>query len=252
SAHSGAPPPGSPPVPGQAAPRPRLLALHGWRTSGVVLAQQAARGPPLTDVQRAFQPPFFEWWDAVQDKSGAVLRYEGVEATLALLVSELQRCSAAGRPVVGLVGFSQGAMLGGLVAALQERGEGGLRDIPPLRCVVLIGGGVVRDPAFAHLCHLIGRLDPLQPNGEQLVGMFKQPLVLFHDQGHVVPRLSADQLCQLGGFLRTHLLGSDLDPDASPGAVFPPCLMMGILRLRMLQTVLLAGMTLVLLLLTCC
>ncbi|GIM13026.1 hypothetical protein Vretimale_16229 [Volvox reticuliferus] len=156
-------------------PRPRLLALHGWRTSAAVLAQQLQRsgletvleqvaevvyldgphpagGPPTRDVRRAFQPPFFEWWDAVQDAaSGKVVRYEGVQTTLSLLRAELQRAAASGRPVEGLLGFSQGAMLAGLVMALQERREAGFQDVPPLRCAVLIGGGLIRDPAFAYL-----------------------------------------------------------------------------------------------------
>ncbi|GIL53310.1 hypothetical protein Vafri_8941 [Volvox africanus] len=294
----------APPTGAATAPRrPRLLALHGWRTSAAVLAQQLqrsglgtaleevaeldylngphpARGPPTPDVQRAFQPPFFEWWDAVQDAASVakVVRYEGVQETMSLIRAELHRAAASGRPVGGLVGFSQGAMLAGLVMALQERSQAGFQDVPPLRCAVLIGGGLIRDPAFGYLyaggcdnggsggghsssssssssstvaqdaaqvpplstgvpvasatatqrpltpppppqltqpqtplfsspsCHLIGSADLLRHNSEKLVRAFRQPLVLRHDQGHVVPRLNWEQRRQLTDFLRANLV----------------------------------------------
>ncbi|PNH09666.1 hypothetical protein TSOC_003649 [Tetrabaena socialis] len=157
-----------------ASSRPRLLALHGWRTSAAVLQQQvllrmsglhtalheaaevacleaphAARGPPTPDVQRFFQPPFSEWWDAVKDANGSI-SYVGAEQSLAVVEVELRTAAAAGRPVAGLLGFSQGAALAALVLALQERGER-FQDVPPLRCALLISGSIVRDPAFAHL-----------------------------------------------------------------------------------------------------
>ncbi|GLC33628.1 hypothetical protein PLESTB_000097400 [Pleodorina starrii] len=270
---------------GSSSPRPHLLALHGWRTSASVLAQQLqrsglyqllspvaeltcldaphpARGPPTSDVRRAFQPPFYEWWDAVQE--GGALRYVGVEDSLELLASELRAAAAAGRPVAGLLGFSQGAILAGLAVKLQERGER-FQDVPPLRCAVLIAGGVVRDPAFSHLygssvgetaaaattttttsagaaahvavaaatpvaagaaavplssccpsCHLMGSADPLRGNSEKLLGLFRQPLVLRHDQGHVVPRLDSEQRRELLEFLTSSLVHSPPPPPPPP------------------------------------
>lgn len=193
----------------------RLLALHGWRTSAAVLQQQLtlsgmdvvlrpharvtlldaphpARGPPFPDVQKYFQPPFYEWWDAVKMQAptsaadgptanGSVAaeqyKYDGFEASLALIEEELRRGAEQGDPVAGLLGFSQGATLAALVLGMQERGER-FQDVPPLRCAVLISGGPSRDPAHAHLYtphqHQQRQRQQLQskhashnPNGEQ-------------------------------------------------------------------------------------
>ncbi|KAG2494040.1 hypothetical protein HYH03_007686 [Edaphochlamys debaryana] len=156
------------------APRPRLLALHGWRTSAAILQQQltisgldsvlrgagvdvtcldgphVAKGPPTPDVQRFFSPPFVEWWDAQQDPATGSLSYVGADVALAALERELRAAAAAGRPVAGLLGFSQGAALAAVAGALQERGER-FTDVPPLRCLVLIAGNAARDPALQHL-----------------------------------------------------------------------------------------------------
>ncbi|PNW86417.1 hypothetical protein CHLRE_02g085600v5 [Chlamydomonas reinhardtii] len=199
----------------------------------------AAKGAPTPDVARFFAPPFVEWWDAVTDPATGVVTYEGAERSLAAIEAELQAAAAAGRPVEALLGFSQGAALAALVLALQEC-KLRFQSLPPLQCAVLISGSRIRDPTWAGVyggpstsnggtamtdlhpesaqallqrptCHLIGAADPMRGRSEQLALCFQSPLVLQHEQGHVVPRLQPSAREQLKAFLQQHLHAT---PDA--------------------------------------
>ncbi|MFZ5889960.1 MAG: hypothetical protein ACOY0T_02740 [Myxococcota bacterium] len=74
--------------------------------------------------------PYLTWWRASDDNK----IYEGWDATL-----ELVRRSFDEHAPIGIIGFSQGAMVAALVAALAARGE-----LPPLRFAVLVAGRVPR------------------------------------------------------------------------------------------------------------
>jgi predicted esterase len=86
---------------------------------------------------RTSPPPHRGWWDASDD--GRI--YDGWEASRALLGPLL-----VGPTPVGLIGFSQGAVLAAALAALAERGQS-----PPLRFVVLVAGHVPRDETLRPL-----------------------------------------------------------------------------------------------------
>ncbi|KAG2446703.1 hypothetical protein HYH02_008268 [Chlamydomonas schloesseri] len=62
-------------------------------------------------------------------------------------------------------------------------------------------GGLLRRPT----CHFIGAADPMRSRSEQLASRYQEPIVLHHQQGHVVPRLPADAKEQLRTFLQQHL-----------------------------------------------
>lgn len=60
-------------------------------------------------------------------------------ASQAAVESVLRAAAEAGRPFHGLMGFSQGSLFAGALAAAQRAGQA-LHDVPPLRFVVLIAG----------------------------------------------------------------------------------------------------------------
>jgi predicted esterase len=102
------------------------------------------------------EPPHRAWWRASED--GQV--YAGWEDTLELVTELMQRHTP-----IGVLGFSQGAILATLVAALSARGE-----LPLLRFAVLIAGSAPRALALAPLLeakiripslHVWGRRDAL-------------------------------------------------------------------------------------------
>ncbi len=81
--------------------------------------------------------PYCTWWRANEDNSV----YEGWNETRALV----ERAFAEHSPV-GLLGFSQGAMVASACAALSARGE-----LPPLGFVVVVAGRLPRANAFRTL-----------------------------------------------------------------------------------------------------
>jgi fermentation-respiration switch protein FrsA (DUF1100 family) len=103
---------------------------------------------------------------------------------------------SAGPRIDGLFGFSQGAALTGLLAALREspRAPRGLN----FGFAIMVGGFTSFLPQHADLfprpltipsVHVIGRGDGIvpRPDSLKLAGRFADPLVLEHSGGHVIP-----------------------------------------------------------------
>lgn len=136
----------------------KLVALHGSTMNGAVMrGQLAALQAALPDVEviapdgpvacskeavdRLYQvwkeprqpPPHCVWWDASEDGR----EYRGWEATC-----DLMRSVIPSGPV-GLIGFSQGAILATAVAAMAAHGE-----MPAIDFVVLIAGRAPRADAI--------------------------------------------------------------------------------------------------------
>lgn len=136
---------------------PKLLALHGQTLNGAYMRRELAHleklgvelvcpdAPntcPDDVVERLYaiwdgpreSPPHCAWWDASDDGR----TYRGWEATRALLAPLLD-----GGPI-GILGFSQGAILATALAALAEHGQ-----LPPIDYVILIAGRPPRADVFA-------------------------------------------------------------------------------------------------------
>ncbi|KAG1665064.1 hypothetical protein FOA52_012483 [Chlamydomonas sp. UWO 241] len=221
-------------------PTPRILALHGFRTSASVFSMQItmaglkkelasvadvtyidapgpASGPAYAEVLQFFEPPFFEWWNAVQTGTGEVASgqvgdgwtYQGLAASL----EHLESYMAQHGPFDGLMGFSQGASVAGLIAMLQHTGKA-FQHVPKLKFVVLLAGGKCRDPAFGPMyaaaaaepeAHgipfpvflMVGEEDPHKATIEAVVPCCAQVHVFRHPQGHQVARLPPDELAKL-------------------------------------------------------
>src|SRR5688572_16566849 len=187
-----------------------LIVLHGFRQNGAHLHAHLnplrARLPAELQIQvpdgtRACSPaslarlapmlgrdnpePHLCWWDATDDGSG----YRGDEARRGLRDRLLD---GADRPR-GILGFSQGAGLGAIAAALAARGE-----FPALDFVVLAAGRKPRATALVPLfdapvalpsLHVMGTRDPSLPFSERLASCFTPELceIARWDGPHVLP-----------------------------------------------------------------
>jgi predicted esterase len=172
----------------------KLLAFHGYTLNGAEMRKQlgalAARfgaevelvcpdAPHACDpagVDRLYaaqpsartNPPHLTWWNASDD--GSI--YRGWEETCDVVRAWMGDASS-----VGLLGFSQGAMLVAALAALSDRGE-----LAPVRFAVMIAGRLPRAAALQPLfdrpirvpsLHVWGDADRMTgPNAPALVERF--------------------------------------------------------------------------------
>ncbi|PWN30308.1 hypothetical protein BDZ90DRAFT_229328 [Jaminaea rosea] len=210
-------------------PKLRILAFHGYTSNSFILhrrlgsVRKACRdvadivtlnGPLLVQpISRSLDAPEGEdevteatpieeqpraWWKSTDEGS-----YKDVEKTWKLLSEELAKLDG---PVDGVIGFSQGACLAGLLAAAFEspsllpalklpEGQG------PLKFAIAISGFRSRDPEHqplwkdeqggieTPLLHILGKADQIvdEERSMTLVHAAKNSRVEHHAGGHVVP-----------------------------------------------------------------
>jgi pimeloyl-ACP methyl ester carboxylesterase len=172
-----------------------ILALHGYHGSARTLRRQIA---PLADalppgVNLAFvdAPSLargdFGWWHE---------GFTGWEATRDW-VAEL----TAGEHFDGVIGFSQGAALAGLLLATQEAAgdaAGNTALAFGFGFGVMIGGFTSEEPRHAALLrrklatpslHVTGSADGIVPMRDslRLAERFADPVIVEHGGGHVIP-----------------------------------------------------------------
>jgi hypothetical protein len=165
----------------------KVLALHGQTLNGTsmrgelvhlerlgveLICPDAPNVCPDAVVERLYavwnaprkDPPYCAWWDASDDGR----TYVGWEKTRELVAPLLDRGP------LGIVGFSQGAILATALAALSEHGE-----LPPIEYVVLIAGRSPRADVFAPYLVEPLRTPSLHVWGEKdfLVGTTSRELV---------------------------------------------------------------------------
>jgi hypothetical protein len=169
----------------------RVLCLHGYHGTGAILRRQMAplAGALPADIEFVYvdAPSLaaggFGWWHE---------GFSGWEQTRDWITGQL----SAGPRVDGLFGFSQGAALAGLLAALRENPQAprGL----DFGFVIMVGGftsflsrhaDLFPRPLTIPSVHVIGRSDGIVPRSDslELADRFAGPLVLEHSGGHVIP-----------------------------------------------------------------
>lgn len=167
----------------------RMLCLHGYHGTGAILRRQmaplAAAIPPDIELLYVDAPSLseggFGWWHD---------GFRGWERTRDWAVELLGTAA----PIDGIFGFSQGAALTGLLAALRDSRP------PPVsfEFAIMVGGFTSTMPQHAQLfrrkltvpsVHVSGRADAIVPRRDslRLAGRFADPLVLEHAGGHVIP-----------------------------------------------------------------
>jgi hypothetical protein len=188
----------------------RILCLHGYHGSAKALRMQmrpVTEGlEPLAELVCVDAPSLavgdFGWWHAVSNDGagakhagvGPSMRYEGWPETKHWLVS-LFRQNA---PFDGVFGFSQGAALVSLLVGLRspQEAEAGIA----FNFAIMVSGFASNDDSHAELyrrksefglpsVHIIGKSDFVVPgrHSDHLAGFFKDPLILRHSGGHVIP-----------------------------------------------------------------
>jgi Serine hydrolase (FSH1) len=169
----------------------RVLCLHGYHGTSAIMRRQMAplAGALPADIEFVYidAPSLasggFGWWHE---------GFSGWEHTRDWITGQL----SAGPRIDGLLGFSQGAALTGLLAALRESAEAprGL----DFRFAIMVGGftsflpqhaGLFPRPLTIPSVHVTGRSDSIVPRSDslKLADRFTGPLVLEHRGGHVIP-----------------------------------------------------------------
>jgi pimeloyl-ACP methyl ester carboxylesterase len=180
------------------------LCLHGHHGSAAIVRRQiaplAARLP--ADVEPVFvdAPSLavgdFGWWHP---------GFRGWERTRDWAIELLDE-----RPFDGILGFSQGAALAGLLAGVRDQ-----QAAPNwFGSVIMVGGFASALPQHQHLfrrkldlpsIHVVGRRDTIVPRSESLLlaERFANPVILEHDGGHVIPDDPAITAA-IGDFIASH------------------------------------------------
>lgn len=171
----------------------RILALHGYHGSAAILRRQIApllaALPPDTDLVFIDAPSLSRgdhgWWHD---------GFRGWEHTRDAVLD-----LAAQERFDGVFGFSQGAALAGLLAALQHSDP---TNALRFEFAVMVGGFTSHEPQHAALferkitlpsLHVMGASDGIVPmkDSRLLAERFDNPVIVQHPGGHVIPAEAA-------------------------------------------------------------
>ncbi|GLU13063.1 hypothetical protein SLE2022_297100 [Rubroshorea leprosula] len=194
--------------------KPRILCLHGFRTSAEILKNQVHKWPETvlekldlvfldapfpaqgkSAVEEIYDPPYYEWFRANEDFTEFTNFEECVEYIEEYMIKN--------GPFDGLLGFSQGAILSAAAPGMQETGAA-LTKVPKIKFLIIIsgakfGGKMLGTPKLAAEAfsssvkcpslHFIGEMDFLREEGVALLDSFVDPVVINHPLGHSIPKL---------------------------------------------------------------
>ncbi|KAF8018511.1 hypothetical protein BT93_H3403 [Corymbia citriodora subsp. variegata] len=206
--------------------KPRILCLHGFRTSAKILETQIHKWPQSvlekldlvyldapypsvgkSSVEGIFDPPYFEWFQANQDFT----EYENFEECIAFIEDFMVKNG----PFDGLLGFSQGAVLAAALPGMQAEGLV-LTKVPKVKFLILISGGKLggskygapplaanafSSPVNCPSLHLIGENDFQKPESIDLLDSFVDPMVVHHPEKHTIPSLDDQSLEVVNNFI---------------------------------------------------
>ena len=174
--------------------------------------------------------------DASLSQSGIPLTYIGLEESLQMVQEELQRNDVADESFTAILGFSQGAVFCHILSVLAQREP---YRFGAIKAALLASGFAaqhVPDPSAYYdtgrlsdrdivteipSLHLIGKNDTsVNPAlSLDLVELFRQGQIMWHEKGHIVPQKSAE-CADMIAFLeacRTKQQSSSLSSSSSRG-----------------------------------
>ncbi|CAD6573245.1 MAG: hypothetical protein TREMPRED_000755 [Tremellales sp. Tagirdzhanova-0007] len=187
--------------------RLRILCLHGYGGSASTLAMQigslSSTLAPYAELVFMDAPSIkhgdYGWWHArSHGHYGGDVAYEGWERTRQGLIDKF----AKEGPFDGVFGFSQGAILAGILCGMNAGAHGQLNHSTPFRFnfAIMVGGFTARDTQLSKVfdrhdfytipsLHVFGDRDGVvSPDSSQaLARMFKNPTIITHSGGHVIP-----------------------------------------------------------------
>ncbi|KAH9626485.1 hypothetical protein KSS87_020187 [Heliosperma pusillum] len=201
--------------------KPRLLCLHGFRTSGEVMKKQIHKWPESvlsrldlvyldgpspaqgkSNVEGIFDPPYYEWFQTNQDQTV----YYNFEKCL----DYIEDFMVKNGPFDGLLGFSQGAYLSAALPGLQAQGVA-LKKVPKIKYLIIVSGAKMKDMTWAENAyatpiqcpslHVLGKEDFLKTFGEELLECCVDPMIIHHPKGHTVPRLDEESLSTILSYI---------------------------------------------------
>ncbi|KAM3360541.1 esterase isoform X3 [Capsicum galapagoense] len=204
----------------------RILCLHGFRGSGEILKKLILRWPESVTgkldlvyldapfpaqgksaLEGYFDPPYFEWFQSNKDFT----EFYKLEECLEYIEDFMLKHG----PFDGVLGFSQGAVLGAAIPGMQREGVA-LTKVPEIKFVILISGAKFGGPSFGvpklaanafsspincPSLHFLGETDYQKKDGEILLECFVDPQVIHHSKGHTIPKLDDSSLAVMLGFI---------------------------------------------------
>ncbi|XP_047491263.1 esterase CG5412-like [Penaeus chinensis] len=128
------------------------------------------------------------WW--LKKDENEMIIYRGFEESVLAIERHVQSCG----PFDGILGFSQGATMVGLLCGLKQQKKLNF----DFKFAILFAGFCSRSQAHQEIykeqiilpsLHVIGETDQIIPieEGERLTGHFLNPTILRHKGGHHVP-----------------------------------------------------------------
>ncbi|OMO72987.1 Serine hydrolase FSH [Corchorus olitorius] len=203
--------------------KPRILCLHGFRSSAEKLEKQVHRWPetvlekldfvfldaPFPAQDQGFDPPYYEWFQTNEDFT----EYTNFEECLAYIEDYM----IYNGPFDGFLGFSQGAVLSAALPGMQRDGLA-LTKVSKIKFLILISGAKFGGSKFGHTklsltltafssplelpsLHIIGDLDPVKLESIELMEGFVDPFVIYHPEGHTIPKLDEKSLEVMFSFI---------------------------------------------------
>ncbi|KAI7729316.1 hypothetical protein M8C21_018536 [Ambrosia artemisiifolia] len=201
--------------------KPRLLCLHGGASNATVFKEELSiwpdyvldkmdlvfiDGPFPAHVDGTIVDQRFEWY-AKDDPTFGNFE-EGI--------AYVEDCMVKLGPFDGVLGKSMGAIVAGLLPGLQEHGLY-LTNVAKIEHVIVMSGaklGTITFPgpklaetAFSTpinipSLHTFGENDFAKETASELVEAYVDPLVIYHNGGHEVPKLDEEGLKTMFEFLK--------------------------------------------------
>lgn len=188
--------------------RKRVLALHGFAQTGAFFRQKTGSvRKGMKDVEFVYiDAPFSgthptigegkSWYEFHEKgEDGRNMEWGKFDETVKFLEGVFTQQG----PFDGILGFSQGACVAGVLSAMLEHGR--LPSGISFSFAVLISGFEPRDERYRDICspqhkitkvrslHVVGQADEVvDPSRSlQVADLFHNPTIVEHDKGHMVP-----------------------------------------------------------------
>ncbi|KAI3775774.1 hypothetical protein L1987_45527 [Smallanthus sonchifolius] len=194
--------------------KPRFLCFHGHASNAAILEEHFTHWPDyvLEKMDLVFiDGPFtvedglFDWFTKENNT------YPNFDEGIAYIEDRMVELG----PFDGVLGFSQGALLAGALPGMQEQGVC-LTNVGKIEYAIIISGGEFGGRAFPApelaetafsspinipSLHIFGERDKARLNALELVEAYVDPLVIYHNGGHEVPKLDEEGLKIMFEFL---------------------------------------------------